>query len=253
MGNALDFGAISAVWWRRPQGFALPPAMADPVARQFALAETQTVFQGLYQSLDARWMNPPSLDIVAGHKPYQLRVAQDVGLEIPPTLITNDPEAAREFWRSHAPVIHKQFVALPDSWRETRRIADMDARHADAIAHAPVLFQQHVEAVADLRVIAVGRQLFAAATMLGDLAYPQDVRMNSEAKYSRHALPAPVADKLHALMARLGLVYGAIDLRLTPEGRYVFLEINPAGQFLYIERDTGQPIAAAIADWLASG
>jgi len=42
-------------------------------------------------------------------------------------------------------------------------------------------------------------------------------------------------------------VYGAIDLRLTPEGRYVFLEINPAGQFLYIEYATGQPIAAAIA------
>ena len=53
--------------------------------------------------------------------------------------------------------------------------------------------------------------------------------------------------KLHELMNRLGLVYGAIDLRLTPDGRYVFLEINPAGQFLYIEKATGQPITAALA------
>jgi hypothetical protein len=51
-------------------------------------------------------------------------------------------------------------------------------------------------------------------------------------------------------MKRLGLVYGAIDLRLTPEGRYIFLEINPAGQFLHIEYATGQPIAAALAQSL---
>jgi glutathione synthase/RimK-type ligase-like ATP-grasp enzyme len=64
-------------------------------------------------------------------------------------------------------------------------------------------------------------------------------------------LPPEIIAKLHELMTRLGLVYGAIDLRLTPEGRYVFLEINPAGQFLYVEYATGQPIAAALARTLS--
>jgi glutathione synthase/RimK-type ligase-like ATP-grasp enzyme len=54
-------------------------------------------------------------------------------------------------------------------------------------------------------------------------------------------------------MRRLGLVYGAIDLRLTGDGRYVFLEINPAGQFRYVEEQTGQPLAAALAARLAAG
>jgi len=58
---------------------------------------------------------------------------------------------------------------------------------------------------------------------------------------------------LRVLMRRLGLVYGAIDLRLTEDGRYVFLEINPAGQFLYVEQQTGQPITAALAACLAAG
>jgi len=53
-------------------------------------------------------------------------------------------------------------------------------------------------------------------------------------------------------MRRLGLEYGAIDLRLTPEGQYVFLEINPAGQFLWIELATGQKIADAIAGHLST-
>ena len=71
--------------------------------------------------------------------------------------------------------------------------------------------------------------------------------MNLATKYEPHDLPPQIAAKLKELMHRLGLVYGAIDLRLTPEGQYVFLEINPAGQFLYIEYATGHPIAAALA------
>jgi glutathione synthase/RimK-type ligase-like ATP-grasp enzyme len=54
-------------------------------------------------------------------------------------------------------------------------------------------------------------------------------------------------------MHRLGLVYGAIDVRLTPEGRYVFLEVNPAGQWLFIEHATGQPISAELASRLVAG
>jgi glutathione synthase/RimK-type ligase-like ATP-grasp enzyme len=77
--------------------------------------------------------------------------------------------------------------------------------------------------------------------------------MNLDAKYAPHDLPLETTAKLAALMERLGLVYGAIDLRLTPEGHYFFLEINPAGQFLYIEHATGQPIAAALAHALLSG
>jgi glutathione synthase/RimK-type ligase-like ATP-grasp enzyme len=88
---------------------------------------------------------------------------------------------------------------------------------------------------------------------LSDLEYDVDVRMNLNAKHVAHDLPDDVADKLRGLMHRLGLIYGAIDLRLTPDGRYVFLEINPAGQFLYVEQQTGQPIAAALAARLAAG
>jgi glutathione synthase/RimK-type ligase-like ATP-grasp enzyme len=249
-GGVLDFSAVRSVWWRRPQPFKLPAGM-DPSHQRFAASEAATAFQGLYQSLDANWVNVPAHDSVAAHKPYQLTLAQEIGLEIPPTLMTNDVEQARAFWRRHeGEVIYKQFIAMHETWRETRRLNSGDEAHADAIAHAPVIFQKHVPAVADLRVTAVGGRFFAAATDVRNAEYPQDVRMNLGAKYAAHDLPPEVRAKLSALMDRLGLVYGAIDLRLTPEGRYVFLEINPAGQFLYIERATGQPIAAALADVL---
>jgi glutathione synthase/RimK-type ligase-like ATP-grasp enzyme len=244
----ISLSDVSSVWWRRPQGFKLSDAIADASARHFAASEMATAFQGLYQSMDAHWINEPARDVVAGHKPYQLRVAQDVGLEIPATLITNDPNAARAFWSEHPDqVIQKQFVAMPETWRETRRITATDMTLSQTIVHAPVLFQRNIEAVADLRVIMIGNQLFAAETRVDDQRYAQDVRMNFDARYAPHTLPEVVVQRLRALMARLGLVYGAVDLRLTPDGRYVFLEVNPAGQFLYIERDTQQPITEALA------
>jgi glutathione synthase/RimK-type ligase-like ATP-grasp enzyme len=249
-GGMLDLDSINAVWWRRPQPFRLS-ADVDRAHQRFALSEAATAFQGLYQSLDAYWVNEPARDAVASHKPYQLALAQKIGLEIPPTLMTNDVEEARAFWRRHeGEVIYKQFIALRESWRETRRLKPEDETQADSIGHAPVIFQKHVPAVADLRVTAVGGVFYAAATDVREADYPQDVRLNLDAKYREHELPPEMITKLCELMNRLGLTYGALDLRLTPEGRYVFLEVNPAGQFLYIEQATGQPIAAALAQSL---
>ena len=252
-GGALDLDAVRAVWWRRPQSFEPPLEMA-PAHRRFAVSEATTAFQGLYHSLHAYWVNDPARDAVAAHKPYQLALAQEIGLDIPPTLMTNDIDEARAFWCQHeGETIYKQFLALRETWRETRRLKPEDEAEAESVAHAPVIFQKHVPAVADLRVTVIGGEFFAAATDVQKADYPQDVRMNLGAKYEVHELPSATKHMLSTLMQRLGLVYGAIDMRLTPDGRYVFLEINPAGQFLYIELATGQPIAAALANALLRG
>jgi glutathione synthase/RimK-type ligase-like ATP-grasp enzyme len=63
-------------------------------------------------------------------------------------------------------------------------------------------------------------------------------------------LPALWIRRLHDLMRHLGLVYGAIDLMRTADGDYVFLEINPAGEWLFVSERSGQPITEAMADHL---
>jgi glutathione synthase/RimK-type ligase-like ATP-grasp enzyme len=253
--GGLDMESVSAVWWRRPGQFVLPDAVRDQAHRRLAISEANTAFHGLFAAMDALWINPPALDAVASHKPYQLALAQSLGLEIPHTVMTSDPEEAREFWRvCGGDVVYKQFIALPESWSETRRLGEAETKIGDeAIRLAPVIFQRHVAAVADLRVTIIGDEIFAAAVDLKDLDYDVDVRMNLQAKHVAHDLPDDVADKLRGLMRRLGLIYGAIDLRLAKDGRYVFLEINPAGQFLYVEQQSSQPIAAALAARLAAG
>ena len=251
-GGILDLSTITAVWWRRPQPFKLPEALTDQVHRRFAMSEATTAFYGLYQSLDAFWINDPIRDEAAHHKPWQLALAQQLGIPIPATLMTNDPEEARDFWRQHeGNVIYKQFRALPDAWRETRRLGAEDAAFAENIKITPVIFQCFVDAVADIRVTAIGNDLFAAAADARTGEYPVDFRFNQNLEWKPISLPTSVEDCLRKLMHRLGLEYGAIDLRLTPQGDYVFLEINPAGQFLWIELATGQKISEALAAHLS--
>ena len=251
----LDMDAVSAVWWRRPSPFGMPDTLRNPAHRQLALSETDTAFRGLFEAMNGLWINSPARDAAASHKPFQLALAQSLGLEIPQTVMTSDPEEARAFWDAcDGNVIYKQFIALPNAWSETRRIGTAEMQLDDvAIRLAPVIFQRHVAAVADLRVTIIGDEVFAASVDLRDLEYDVDVRMNLNARHVAHKLPDDIADKLRSLVRSLGVVYGAIDLRLTQDGRYVFLEINPAGQFLYVEQQTGQPITAALATRLVAG
>lgn len=253
-GGQLDLSTIGAVWWRRPQGFRLPRAISDPVNRRFAMSEAATAFSGLYQAMDALWVNDPVRDEAAHHKPWQLALAQQIGLAIPATLMTNDPEEARDFWRQHeGNVVYKIFRALPEAWRETRRLGSDEAALAESVRVTPVIFQAWVEAVAEIRVTAIGDAFFAASADARGGEYPADFRFNGNLPWERHALPAQIESALRELMRRLGLEYGAIDLRLTPAGEYVFLEINPAGQYLWIELATGMKISEALAAHLAGG
>ena len=249
----IDLGRARAVWWRRPQA-ADPSTVTDADARQFAANEWQEAINGLWQLLDARWMNPPARDEVASRKAFQLRVAAEVGLTVPRTLITSNPDRAQAFVRAHAPerVIFKTFSATHAIWRETRLVREEELAVLDAVRLAPVIFQEYVPADVDLRITVVGKQLFPAAIHSQDTDYPVDFRMSLGQAHTEVAeLPAAVADRLLALMDRLGLVYGAIDMRRTPDGEHVFLEVNTAGEFLFVEERTGQPIGRAVADWLA--
>src|SRR5262249_28406868 len=121
------------------------------------------------------------------------------------------------------------------------------------VKYAPVIFQQYIPAKVDLRITVVGERIFPACIYSQDTEYKVDFRMTMDAARVEPAeLPSDVSAMLRALMGRVGLVYGAIDMRLTPDDEYVFLEVNPAGQWLFIEHRTGQPISEAMAELMVA-
>jgi glutathione synthase/RimK-type ligase-like ATP-grasp enzyme len=254
-GCDIDVHAVTALWWRRPQPFQLDAGILRPSHRTFAYNECHEAWSGLWQSLDVLWVNHPSRDEAAAHKVYQLDVARSVGLAIPNTLVTNDPAAARQFIaeQNGLGTVYKAFSATEQEWRETRILQPEEMSLLDQVRYAPLIFQEYVAAGLDLRVTIVGQEVFAAAIHSQQTSYNVDFRIDmTSARVEPYTLPSDVRDKLARLMSRLGLSYWAIDMRHTPDGRVVFLEINPAGQWLFIEDRTGQAITAALARLLAS-
>ena len=147
-------------------------------------------------------------------------------------------------------MVSKPFLASIADWRETRLVEAEDLARLELVRLAPVIFQRRIQGV-DLRVTVIGDALFAAEIDARDSSYPVDMRMViGEAKIRAVDLPPVLSQRLLALMRRLGLVYGAIDLKQDEHGDYYFLEVNPAGQWQFVESRAGLPITQAHADAL---
>jgi glutathione synthase/RimK-type ligase-like ATP-grasp enzyme len=256
-GRRIDLATCEAVWWRRPARFAALDAISDPEARRFAQQEWYAAFAGLWHAIPARWVNDPVREDVAIRKPFQLATAARAGLAVPRTLVTSDPNAARAFaatcgWSGdRVDIVVKTLTPVPGRYTHRLRTSELGA--LGALRVAPAIVQEYVDGV-DLRVIIVGGAIFAMEVDARRTAHPEDCRLDWEngRKTARVAqLPVGVARGLIATMDRLGLDYGAFDLRRRDDGEHVFLEVNPAGQWLYVEEATGLPITDAVARLLA--
>lgn len=248
----VDLERTRAVWWRRVCPFEVDASIVQPQRRHFAASETAQAVHGVLDSLGCPWVNPREADAAAHHKPYQWTIAQQVGLDVPGTLVTSRPSAARDFIDGFGSrkVVFKAFLASIEEWRETRLVERQDVDRLDLVRYAPVIFQEYIAGV-DLRITMVGNEVFAAEIDARKTSYPVDMRMViGEGRVRAVSLPGEVEQRLQALMSALGLVYGAIDMRRTDAGRYYFLEVNPAGQWLFVEQRTGLPISRAHASLL---
>lgn len=240
---------VGAVWYRRERPMELDPALTDPTARLFAWSESHEALTGFWRSTECFWMNPPEADEVAQRKIRQLQLAREVGLRIPATLITNDPARARGFVEDHGTtgVIRKAFRNIVEAPRSTALVTEDDLARIDEVRLAPVTFQEYVEAELDLRVVVVEDEVFSTA-IRSTPEHRVDYRLGlGSAELTPYRLPDDVASSLLQLHKRLGLAYGASDFRVTPDGEHVFLEVNPAGEYLFASEPTGLPVPHAIA------
>lgn len=254
---------VHAIWYRRLDVAARLPAALEPRLRAPAVLEARTVVHGLLAAASAFRLDPPDNVRLASHKALQLRVAREVGLAVPRTLTTNSPAAVRAFWNEcGGRVVTKvlsSFAVHDDAGREqvvfTTRLSEADlAALDDGLDLCPMTFQEEVAKALELRATVVGQQVFCAAVDSAAMAGAEvDWRRKGAdlcAAWSPHRLPDDVAERLLRLARRFGLNYGAADIIVRPDGRHVFLEINPGGEFFWLE--PGLPISAALASVLAA-
>lgn len=260
-GETHDLGALTAVWHRRfSVGKALPESMERQL-RNASVEESRRVVHGLLASLTCFVLDPWPRIRLAESKQLQLELARAVGLDVPRTLVTNDPAAVRAFWdECGGRIVTKMmasFAVYADGREQvvfTNPVAEADLAALDGLRLCPMTFQEQLDKARELRVTIAGSRVFTAAIDSAALERARtDWRREGLAlmdRWERAELPADVERKLLALLDALGLEYGAADFVVTPAGRHVFLELNPAGEFFWLERENGFPISEALADVL---
>lgn len=263
-GHTIDLISVDAVWYRRPRSILLDDGALEPEALEFARDEWKSALEGTYALLDKPlWVSHPDRLRDAARKPLQLRIAQYFGLNIPRTLITNNPEQARLFFEQcNGRVVTK---ATGSGWVYsesgddvyfimTNRVGISDVQSDDEIVVAPVTFQEEITKEYEIRVNIVGQQVLAIRidsqkSKVSKLDWRRYDVQNTP--YSPYVLPSEISSKCLKLTQYFGLEFGAIDLIRQPDGRYVFLEINGNGQFLWAEELSGVRVSEALADLLA--
>lgn len=254
--RAVDLREVSGVLYRRPTAFEFPEDMPDEV-RRWSTQEARLGFGGLLASLDC-WLNHPHHIAFAEYKPVQLQAAVRAGLEVPRTLVTNSPAEARSFCEAVGQVVCKPFggggitEGQEPKLVYANRVPPEDFGRDD-VALTAHLFQEWVEHDYAVRAVAVDGRIFASAIQAGSPAAYVDWRSDyGSLRYGPAKIPPGVARGVRSLLASLRLRFGVLDFLVRPDGSWVHLEVNPNGQWAWID-NLATVTASAIADALVKG
>lgn len=250
-----DWSEVQAIWSRKLGN----PSRPDPF-QHLKNADCQILFED-WMTLLERPIFPASMLRIQliERKTLQFQAALECGLNLPETLITNDFEEALEFYSRHdGAVISKPLFVK--SWRElgragtfTQAVNPQMLRHVCSLDYGPTIFQKKIAKRTEIRITVVGDRLFpveidsqASHRTTLDFRHYDFIAVT----HREHQLPPSVAEQVLELQQALGLRYGAIDMIVTDKNEYVFLEVNPTGEWLWLENLTGINISGAVADYL---
>ncbi|MGH3566051.1 MAG: ATP-grasp ribosomal peptide maturase [Pseudonocardia sp.] len=257
-GALVDLDTITSIYYRRPSRFTFPVEMS-PTDRAFADEEARIGVGGVLAALDALWVSHPHDVARAEWKPLQIQTAAEVGLAVPRTLIGNSYPAAQRFIASAAgPVVCKSMSSIVFAEGDGYKIpyttvvdqTSITEPEFEASAH---LLQEWVPKAREARVTMVGEQALAVAIDADSDRARVDWRADYDnLRYEPITVPDDVVAKMGDYLAVFRLPFGAFDFVITADGRWVMLECNPNGQWLWLHHRAGLPIPAVIADLLAS-
>jgi ATP-grasp ribosomal peptide maturase len=258
--TTLALERVRSVYYRRPTRFRLPAGMS-PADEVFAAVEARHGIGGLLAALDVLWVNDPIKTAAAEYKPLQLHIGARCGLTVPRSLLSNAHTDVAHFAKTiGGPIVCKPLSSLvftEDGHQMTKQyttIIGPDAVDETAFAATAHLVQEYIDKAYEARVTAAGDEVLGVAIRSTSDAGRVDWRSDYDSlTYERVEVPLPVRRGVRRFLHRLGLTYGAFDFAITPAEHWVMLECNPAGQWLWLEHETGAPIAAALAHLLMKG
>jgi glutathione synthase/RimK-type ligase-like ATP-grasp enzyme len=255
------FRDICAAWYRRSRRLFAPPPTLNPLygdVENFVRMQASFTVAALFESLQTLWVGQPSKLRRAEIKALQLVEAHRAGLMTPTTLISNDPTRAAAFVDAlgETECAIKPLIAVRADDAEGARLpltTTLPKGHAlDSVALAPTTFQPYIDKAYELRCVVMGEKIFAAKLNSQAEEITRKDWRAGDLKHEIFDLPEHVGAALRRLMRSFDINFASIDMIVTPDGEFVFLDLNPNGQWLWLEIELGLPLAANMADLLTT-
>lgn len=250
---------VNVIWNRRPgKPFddILPSARPSPATQNFVNDQWLSWLEALQLIPNVTWINQPQANDAMENKARQLFMASKVGFQIPETVITNDPKEAWQLAKKHgnrlvAKALYSPLIEEPneDYFVFTNEITTADLTPEEEIKISPSIFQQCLNPKIDYRVTVVGETVFPVRVECQNQECSHiDWRVEkSDLRFIACNLPSEVEELCRRYVKANGLVFGAMDL-VEYNGRFFFLEINPNGEWGWLQKPNNIPIAEALCD-----
>ncbi|MFO0877502.1 MAG: hypothetical protein U0840_09020 [Gemmataceae bacterium] len=241
-GRVLEPGSVSAVYWRNYHGVDTPD-LPDEEQALIAANDARSLFESFLAAFPARWVNGWEGYLLHQTKPAALARVAALGVAIPATVSGNDPDQVRTFASSETACIFKPVQGGAHAQRLSER--HLEAANLRHLELAPVTVQEEIPGT-NIRAFVAGSRVLACEVRADTL----DFRDTPDPEIVPHALPPEMEEQCRRIAQALHLVWTGIDFRLTPDGRYVFLEANPSPMFLGFELRSRLPLTEALLELL---
>jgi len=260
----MSISEYRSIWYRRPKPISEVMRFENSDVRRFVFKEIQHTTRGVLSNFQGIWVNDPYRSSLANYKPHQLSLAREIGFQIPPSLLTTDPVKANQFYEQHdGDVIYKALeipvFKLDGEYKSTYTTlipSETSESILNKVQNCPSLLQKHIKKEYELRITVVGDEFFCAKI---DSQAHEASTVDWRRHQDRNDVPVTAVDVDESIKAmclefmnHFGLVYSAFDFIVDPDGRMVFMENNPHGQWAWVQEATQQPIAQALTHLLAA-
>jgi glutathione synthase/RimK-type ligase-like ATP-grasp enzyme len=247
-GRIIAVEEARVLWMRRLSPSQTTSPQCDGGSRELVNNDSGGAISALFDTcFKGSWISNPTKTMEASNKIYQLEVARHCGFRVPDTLVTQDKQDVEEFAEIHrGEIIVKPVVGMESRFLLTRKLSQPELIAEEAYEQCPAIYQEYIPGTRHVRLNCFGDLSFAASIETLETDWRPDLRV----PVSIWPVPYDVHARIRKVLDALGLAMGVVDLKETPSGDLVWFEVNPQGQFLFLEPLTGMKLSQYFAEFL---
>lgn len=245
-----EFEKLKGIYFRAPVFLRTQSKKYLSLEEQLERNQWSSFLRNLIVFENAVWINNPVDVYRAENKMYQLCKAQECGFKIPKTKITNSSSIEIDDEKQY--IVKSLDTALffdiennKEMFTYSNVVKGNELKQYD-LRKAPVFIQEFLQPKIDCRVTYISNKIFAVKILKDNKGIYGDWRFHKEQlDYIPFNLPENIENSIKVLMNKLCLNFGGIDL-VYVNGHYYFIEVNPTGEWGWLEVKTGIEISSAI-------